>query len=580
MSGLRRKSWAVVRAARADTFPPGPQTEKELQEWPLSVARSLFQSGKREDEEMKHRFMTHLLRRATMYSEYPGFDCQRAALELGLEAIFMENSWSMELPLTVHHTCDFGVVQSSVLTRASHEIDGSKVCHFKDILSRIGPMEQVWIAAALPSEHATLEVQKEAYAAIGLWLKENRKWVFPENATDHCEVHNKRCCLNPCAVQQFGRGSKRKLAECDAGMDGDACDAIDTDEAAEVNARPLVIEVAGVTCAGWSSEGSSEGLPRESEVPHAVWRTERQHLAEKQVEDMFLLECTPAYPISKLREDITDTHTVLSLVDGPQYHGHPHKRRRLSAAGLNDATMKWVGPRDYQADFQDRFGKATMLAGTAYLAALQAGVDIEYAKLAEKQRTLIKPEEMKHIDKTELLRMVAPPGGVRRNREWEDWHAASKEICSLSGGFLADIDHHPSRGSSGGSDWPTMTKHGATAHFGGGRDDWRIALGLEHISALGFNMYPEPGCAFPRTKLHPILSSLSPGQQKLLAGNGMHLITECPWMMCVLCNIVRIDRPTSMCRSLPDKCWDEDDFAEDKRAILRVKYLVMSTLRA
>ena len=48
----------------------------------------------------------------------------------------------------------------------------------------------------------------------------------------------------------------------------------------------------------------------------------------------------------------------------------------------------------------------------------------------------------------DVLRMVLPPGGVQRYREWLEQY---DELSSLGGTMLFDVMHHPGKGNAGGT---------------------------------------------------------------------------------------------------------------------------------
>ena len=72
-------------------------------------------------------------------------------------------------------------------------------------------------------------------------------------------------------------------------------------------------------------------------------------------------------------------------------------------------------------------------------------------------------------------------------------------------------------------------------------DSWRLMLAKEHMCAVGFFMYPELGSDFGVSPLLSILPQ-KPEHIKKLIGNGMHLVTQCAWMMYVLGHCVRANQ--------------------------------------
>ena len=107
------------------------------------------------------------------------------------------------------------------------------------------------------------------------------------------------------------------------------------------------MNVAGVTCHAWSSEGLNEGSAHESEIPLAAWLAERVYMFEQKAEDVAFLECTPRFPAQqRLSEVFGALGKVFAWTDGPEWHGWPHRRRRVLAVVVNTLTASWVGDTD------------------------------------------------------------------------------------------------------------------------------------------------------------------------------------------------------------------------------------------
>ncbi|CAK9029031.1 Uncharacterized protein (Fragment) [Durusdinium trenchii] len=265
--------------------------------------------------------------------------------------------------------------------------------------------------------------------------------------------------------------------------------------------RPLMICCAGVSCLPWTSEGSQDADASECEVPHGIWMAERKLTGSKLQEDIAFVECTPRYPIEKVfQQSLEDTHFCVWVRVGPELMGWPHKRTE------------------------------------------------EYCMLARKQKNHLKPLDVYTTPKSDLLRLILPPGGVQRFTEWmEEASLAS----SLGGDFLFDIDHHPNtKGNSGGSDWPVNLRHGTVVAVNTQRpDSWEIMTALEHFAAMGFLLFPEMQEDFGKSPMSEALEGLSSFQLKKFVGNGMHLVTQCAWMMYVLGNTSRVDPRQSQSES-------------------------------
>lgn len=292
----------------------------------------------------------------------------------------------------------------------------------------------------------------------------------------------------------------------------------------------------------WCQPGSGEGESSKCDVTHSIWLEERRARALQKVEDMFLLECTPRYPASRLQTRLEETHTVLWLTTGPELFGWPHKRRRLLAVGYNKATMAWAGAggmHNMQREFEQRFHRSIMASGDMLMMASAAEIREEYSKLALVQKNRLAPSCVDQIPKQELLRLLLPAGAVHRLAEWR---AEVDGLRSVGGVAMVDIDHHPgTKGTTGGSEWPVSLRHGTVVCLmQDDPDGWRIGLALEHFAALGFFMFGPMCKSFPMSRLKPVLGRLSVAHAKSLAGNGMHLVTQCAWTYFCFANLVPV----------------------------------------
>ena len=132
------------------------------------------------------------------------------------------------------------------------------------------------------------------------------------------------------------------------------------------------MSVAGVTCVGWSAEGQREEFAHESEIPLAVWMTERFQAECKNLEDCFFAECTVRYPVERLAEHLPN-HTIISIIDGPEKHGWPSKRPRVLIFGWSNARLRWAGPHtsreEITKDYSRKFHRTSVRAGDVFMAA-------------------------------------------------------------------------------------------------------------------------------------------------------------------------------------------------------------------
>ena len=315
-------------------------------------------------------------------------------------------------------------------------------------------------------------------------------------------------------------------------------------------------------CVAWSTEGSQEQTAHASDRPHSAWSCERQAFAARGDEHIFFAECTPRYQVQRLLVDKMLDHEIFNLVTGPEVMGWPVRRQRMLMAGINRKRMKYVGPSNYVEDFTRRFNKAMQLTGDVFFQAPAELRAQEYSELARGRKFQVTPEdalEFGACGMSRLFEFMLPPGAMLRLQQYQALRAEHPAEV-----FIADVDHNAnSKGSSAGTVWPVQLTHGTVVVIAANIEDSRVAVGLEHFAAMGFNIFPPQGCALPRSPLYGVLQDLTHRQKKYLAGNGMHLATQAAWMLYILSNCVRVN-DEKLRRGLgsweaPDDDDDDDD---------------------
>ena len=98
-------------------------------------------------------------------------------------------------------------------------------------------------------------------------------------------------------------------------------------------------------------------------------------------------------------------------------------------------------------------------------------------------------------------------------------------------------------------------------------NSWTLACGAESFAARGWHLLPTGGGEFGLLPLRDHLLSLTSAQQKALASNGMHLVTQANWMWYIFAHVSRKRpateagcerRPTASgrCEFMPDESQD------------------------
>ena len=313
-----------------------------------------------------------------------------------------------------------------------------------------------------------------------------------------------------------------------------------------------------MTCVGWSAEGLQQQRGHESEVPLAIWLAERVHRQSELLEDIAFLECTPRFPgQERLSKSFGDAAHVFSIVTCPSDHGWPHRRRRILAAVINKKTLQWQGARsveEVQADFKRRFHRSVGCSAGCLLVADRDEQIKELYQFASQRCNNVSLEDITALfdaqNQEKLEELCFPPGAIERLAAWRK-HLGLEECDENEKWQFCDVDHNVhSRGPAAGELWPTQLTHGTVMAFLQNR--WRLATGMEHYAALGFNSHSH----MPNTKssrLMSLISQLPPIHQKQLSGNAMHLETQASWMLYILAHVSRHQRGSSSLTRIEQK---------------------------
>ena len=237
------------------------------------------------------------------------------------------------------------------------------------MMERLPKQVHRYIAAATPAKNEPREKRERANWHIVEWLQQNRNVCFPRKARSPCSIHGGRCLVFHDHISPT-----------------------------EGPRHPIRLSVAGVTCVGWSCEGAMEGFAHESEIPHAVWMTERRAAEENDLEDGFFAECTVRYPVQRLVEYLPN-HEIISIIDGPEKHGWPSKRPRVLIFGFSKRRLQWAGPpqEDIAKDYALKFHRTTVRAGDVFMAAPPEDVMKEYIELAKIQTYHLSEQEFDEV---------------------------------------------------------------------------------------------------------------------------------------------------------------------------------------
>ena len=195
----------------------------------------------------------------------------------------------------------------------------------------------------------------------------------------------------------------------------------------------------------------------------------------------------------------------------------------------------WVGPsnqQEIQAEFDGIFGRSVVLGGEAYVAAPEEAVRAVYYSMMAKRHHY--PEPNLSLRGRGMLRSVLSPGNLARLEAY-DMGLGRRAPGSFPESYMCDVDHWPgSPGDTAGGHFPCQLTHGHVVAY----RKRRLVIGMEHLFAQGWHVFPQEGDLFV-TKLLPKLQTLSEGNLKKLSGNGMHLPSIAAWYLYCFSRIVR-----------------------------------------
>ena len=166
-----------------------------------------------------------------------------------------------------------------------------------------------------------------------------------------------------------------------------------------------------------------------------------------------MVECTPRFPAQRrLEETFGDTAVVLAWEDGPEWHGWPHRRRRILSLAVNRSTAEWFGPAtsmEARADYSNRFYRQMVSTGEILMQADQEERVQDMVALARARKNNADYTAVETLfveqDYERLAQLVLPPGGILRLKEWQELHkmkmAEAQATQAPMRAFLCDVDH-------------------------------------------------------------------------------------------------------------------------------------------
>ena len=186
------------------------RSKEELFAWPAAVAAALCEEEV--DEELRLRMRAHMVSGITLSSDYSGIDSPRECLEMVLPEIaaLLQCQECLASALRVHRTCDRGLlptkIQKQLADALAVELGESRPaqCHFLDIKDRLPQQAQIYVEVACPDVSSSQKERVSGYAELAGWIMQNRGWLFPQDCTSHCAIHQQSLSLvaSQCSLSQ------------------------------------------------------------------------------------------------------------------------------------------------------------------------------------------------------------------------------------------------------------------------------------------------------------------------------------------------------------------------------------------
>ena len=167
-------------------------------------------------------------------------------------------------------------------------------CVFGDLMDRVPSEHRKKLTRLVSSADGSNDA--ELYADATKYIQQHSGDIFGPLVECDCLVHKKKCRVHP-SRDSFVRH-------------------IDPPEEMR---KPLVFNMAGTTCVGWSRVGLRKRHADPSELFHSVWLEERRASAFRNIEDAFWSECVTTYPAAtKLQQELSGTHEVIFVHCSPE----------------------------------------------------------------------------------------------------------------------------------------------------------------------------------------------------------------------------------------------------------------------
>ena len=339
--------------------------------WPAQLWQDVMAAS--DGEQQCERMRAHSRRGFLCTTAFSGMDAARYAFLTALHAWDVFDSSNTSVAFV--QACDIAQKQLELLMSYSVTLDAGASCVHNNIEGRLSASTVEVLEKLMPPPGASTRQRRVAFRSMHSALLRDATRVHPRDAVAECLVHGKPCRVCPRAALRDSAAS---------GVLGGTV----WHEQLQYQQRfkhSWHIHFGSTVCSGHSALGTRQGLAHASEFSHAVWVSERLARTALGEEDIFFHENRPEYPVDvQLRQALSSTHTVYSVVTSPKRQGRPINRTRRLTCGVSKR-MRYVGPPDVQKGVDDFCNRTLRVGGDIFMTASNSELMEMYREIGAKR---------------------------------------------------------------------------------------------------------------------------------------------------------------------------------------------------
>ena len=415
-----------------ETLSPGPQSIKELLDFPDHVWQRLFKSEHGADR--LTRLQVLLGSGLQLSSQYSG----KGTAETCVAHLAQKFQEEGVLDLTTKPwqcASAFDCKQFAVDVLLRHEGLSKCSCVFGDFLSTLSPAARAEVDRLTPAKAQALEERRSAYRSMDVFLRDNLSRAFPDDREAACFAH-------PAA------GHCRVWPE-----------------------RPLpatfTMWVAGQTCKDVSTRGKRQGFAGPHTKSYVVWL----NMVRAKMPDMIVHEITCSSEAEvRLQEDLGELYDFQTCPDlSPHQLGIPVQRHRQYSIGV--LREKFVNIGSWE-EFRTLMASRCMLTGEVYFQADEQHRAEVGRMLASKQGWFYHGDDMPSLEDS------LTPAEFRRFSNYRE--KAKHMSLGTNDFYCCDVEQEAAFGTISMLA-PCLISHGKLVN---GKTK-QLATGMEHLLMMG-----------------------------------------------------------------------------------------------